>query len=256
MENHLVVLLLSVCVFLGAFYVNTIEQRIIHWQIKDELYGNEIKKVKEELESTRKAFTEMKVELESTTRNALKQAEVESGSTREQINILRKEMIEKDYARREEIFQIRPDVNALREELNEKGERPIFSYTAFTAAISTDGGTLSPRGIVKYRQVLANIGNCYDSSTGVFTVKTSGVYSVSASMMTPPDKPAHLNLMKNGQVLVWLYTGGSYDMASQLINVALSGGDELWIQQHSGSQLYAGQFYNLFTAAMIKPGNF
>lgn len=91
MENHLVVLLLSVCVLLGAFYVNSIEQRII--QIKDKLHGNEIKRVKEELESTREALTELKVELESTTRNALKQAEVESGSTREQINILRKEKI-------------------------------------------------------------------------------------------------------------------------------------------------------------------
>ncbi|CAC5372585.1 unnamed protein product [Mytilus coruscus] len=137
-----------------------------------------------------------------------------------------------------------------------KGEPPISSYTAFTATLNSDGVTLSKGKIVKYSRVLANIGNCYDSATGVFTVKTPGVYSMSASMMTPPNKASHLSLMKNGQILVWLYTGGPYDMASQTVNVALSGGDKLWIQMQSGTRLYGNEFYNLFTAALIKPGNF
>ncbi|XP_071176391.1 EMILIN-2-like [Mytilus edulis] len=69
-----------------------------------------------------------------------------------------------------------------------KGEPPVSSYTAFTAILSTNGATMSSGGVVKYSRVLANIGNCYDYNTGVFTVKTPGVYSVSASMMTPPGK--------------------------------------------------------------------
>ncbi|CAG2212644.1 unnamed protein product [Mytilus edulis] len=137
-----------------------------------------------------------------------------------------------------------------------EAEPPTSAYTAFTATLSTNGATLSKGGIVKYSRVLGNIGNCYDSATGVFTVKTSGVYSVSASMMTPPNKSSHLMLMKNGQILVWLFTGGPYDMASQTVNVALSGGDKLWVQQHSGSRLHGNEFYNLFTAALIKPGTF
>lgn len=122
--------------------------------------------------------------------------------------------------------------------------------------MSTNGAALSYGGIVKYSRVLANIGNCYDSATGVFTVKMPGVYSVSASMMTPPNKSSHLALMKNGQDLVWLYTAGPNDMASQTVNVALSRGDKLWIQVQSGSRLHGVQFYNVFAAALIRPGYF
>ncbi|CAC5372583.1 unnamed protein product [Mytilus coruscus] len=110
------------------------------------------------------------------------------------------------------------------------------------------------REIIKYSRVLANIGECYDSSTGVFTVKTPGIYSVSASMMSGVDKTAHLTLMKNGKILLWLYTGVSYDMASQTINVALLEGEKIWVKLERGSELHAD--YNVFTAVLIKTGQF
>ncbi|VDI56095.1 Hypothetical predicted protein [Mytilus galloprovincialis] len=135
-----------------------------------------------------------------------------------------------------------------------EAEPSTSAYTAFTATLSSNDVTLSKGEIVKYSRVLTNIGNCYDSATGVFTVKTSGIYSVSVSMMTPPDMSSHLILTKNGQNLVWLYTGGPYHMASQTVHVALKGGDKLSVQQNSGTQLHA--YYNLFTAALIKPGTF
>nr|CBX41684.1 putative C1q domain containing protein MgC1q35 [Mytilus galloprovincialis] len=99
-------------------------------------------------------------------------------------------------------------------------------YTAFTATLSRNGATLSSGGIVKYNRVLANIGNCYNSYTGVFSVKTSGAYSGSASMMSSPGKASYLDLMKNGQILVSPFAS-TYDMASQTVNVALSRGDKL-----------------------------
>ncbi|XP_071130099.1 perlucin-like protein isoform X2 [Mytilus edulis] len=51
MENYLVVLLLSVLVLLGAFYVNTVDKRIV--QIKDEM-----EKVKEQIDTLRKEIIE------------------------------------------------------------------------------------------------------------------------------------------------------------------------------------------------------
>lgn len=132
MPNYLVVLLLSVSVLLGAFYVNTVDRRII--QIKEELlqHGNEKMRVKEELKSTFEPITEVKVEFESTikklkqelestrkelkqelesTRKELKQVQVELDSTRDELG---KEIIEKNNARGKELGLIREDVNEIK----------------------------------------------------------------------------------------------------------------------------------------------
>lgn len=60
MDNYLGVLLLSVLVLLGAFYFSNIKQRIV--EMKQELYGYDIKKVTEEFGSTTKALTQVKKE--------------------------------------------------------------------------------------------------------------------------------------------------------------------------------------------------
>ncbi|VDH95684.1 Hypothetical predicted protein [Mytilus galloprovincialis] len=152
MDAYLVVLVLSVLILLGAFYVNTVEQRMV--KIKDELlkHKNEIEKGKKELKSTRTALTEVKVELESTRKelnqvhvelesknNVLKQVKEELKSTKEQNNLLRKEMIEADKISRVEVDQNRADVNGLREELNEikKGmDHHDEEFSAFAASLT------------------------------------------------------------------------------------------------------------------------
>ncbi|XP_052101290.1 multimerin-2-like [Mytilus californianus] len=136
MENYLVVLLLSVFILLGAFYVNTAVQRTI--QIKDEFlkHRNEIKKVREELESTRTALKEVKVELEST-RKELKQVHVELESMRKELKqvyveleLTRKELkqlkVELESTRnalkqvKVELESTREQINLLRKEMIEK----------------------------------------------------------------------------------------------------------------------------------------
>lgn len=127
MEDCLLVLLLSVFILLGAFYVNTVGQRII--QIKDELlqHRNEIKKVKEELESTRTALTRVKVELESTrkehkqknvelesVRKDLKQVHVEFESTRKELKQLKVEL----ESTRNALKQVKVDLESTREQIN------------------------------------------------------------------------------------------------------------------------------------------
>ena len=60
---------------------------------------------------------------------------------------------------------------------------------------------------------------------------------------------AHTTLRKNGIIMVWLYTGNQYDMASQTINCDLVEGDVLCVQMQSGSSLFS--VYNTFTAVRI-----
>lgn len=82
MENYLVVLLLSVLVLLGAFYVNTVDKRIV--QIKDEM-----EKVKEQIDTLRKeiiekdnAFRKEKDQMKETaTRHENTLSEIKKGKT-------------------------------------------------------------------------------------------------------------------------------------------------------------------------------
>lgn len=67
MENHLVVLLLSVVIVIGAFYGYTVDQKI--FKLKNDLpkHEKEIKEVKEvkvDLESTKQELNQVKVELD------------------------------------------------------------------------------------------------------------------------------------------------------------------------------------------------
>lgn len=134
------------------------------------------------------------------------------------------------------------------------GEPVISSFSAFTATFSSNVKelTLLKGDIIKYSRVLANIGNCYHSSTGVFTVKTAGVYSMFTTMKLTN---VLLALMRNGEILVRLYTY-SNDMASQSVNMALSEGDKIWVQVQRGTRVGGIEpFSNVFTAILIKPGH-
>ncbi|VDI15734.1 Hypothetical predicted protein [Mytilus galloprovincialis] len=126
-------------------------------------------------------------------------------------------------------------------------------YAAFTVTLSSGTQTRSADSKVRYDQIIYNPQNEYSPITGIFTVgnELGGVYSVSVSMMSG-RVPAHTTIMKNGELLVWLFTNNSYDMASQSITVELSAGDKVWVQiANSGSSLFS--VYNTFSAFQIMP---
>lgn len=126
----------------------------------------------------------------------------------------------------------------------------IFFSAAFTVTLPSGTQTDSK---VRYDQIIYNPLNDYSPTTGIFTVGDGlgGVYSVSVSMMSGRI-PAHTTIMKNGEIVVWLFTNNSYDMASQSITIELSSGDKLWVQiANSGSSLFS--VYNTFSAFQINP---
>jgi len=115
--------------------------------------------------------------------------------------------------------------------------------------------SLGEEEIIRYDNVLTNIGNAYHSGTGIFTVKTSGLYSLTASMMGDSSNYIHLLLVLNSNELVRLYTAGEkkYELASQTINVLLSKNDKVWVQRKkgSGSKIYGGERFNVFSGVLL-----
>ena len=125
---------------------------------------------------------------------------------------------------------------------------------AFTAILSK-GISLGSNEVIKYDNVITNVGKAYTPSTGIFLVPVSGIYTVSVSMMGHPTNGIHLQLEQNGSELVRLFTGGagSYELASHTINIELTRGDRVWVQRmkQTTEQKLHGSHYNVFSAAFL-----
>ena len=107
-----------------------------------------------------------------------------------------------------------------------KGEVPAFG-ASFTKHVN-----LANNEVVKFDKVWTNIGNGYDSSSGVFTAPRGGVYQFSCSAMTAYDKILRLHLMKNDQRTVSLYPGQSgYNTGTLSMVLELKKGDRVYIKQ-------------------------
>ena len=125
---------------------------------------------------------------------------------------------------------------------------------AFTAILSKDI-SLGSKQVIRYDNVITNVGKAYTPSTGIFLVPLSGIYTLSVSMMGHPHNGIHLQLVRNGSELVRLWTGGagSHELASHTINVELTRGDRVWVQRmdNTGANIYGSETYNIFSAALL-----
>ncbi|KAL6463090.1 hypothetical protein MHYP_G00274810 [Metynnis hypsauchen] len=80
---------------------------------------------------------------------------------------------------------------------------------AFSAALGLPAGLRGPFNVeitLVYKNVLTNIGNAYNSSTGIFTAPLKGVYYIrfTASVYDNKSYNLGLNLYKNGDHLMHL----------------------------------------------------
>jgi hypothetical protein len=65
--------------------------------------------------------------------------------------------------------------------------------------------------IVKFEKILTNNKNCYNPTTGVFTAPKTGLYQVSATVMSSNLKMLHVHLWQNEKPLVALYAAVGYN---------------------------------------------
>ncbi|CAC5421294.1 unnamed protein product [Mytilus coruscus] len=129
-------------------------------------------------------------------------------------------------------------------------------FVAFTA-ISSNGNQLTNNPI-KYDIIVTNVGKAYSSTTGIFHTPTTGIYSISVSLMGHHHNAIHANLYHNGEQVVRLYTAGNsrHEVASQTVYLKLVKRDEVWVQGTAGMKLWATERYNQFSGALVRSGDF
>ncbi|XP_062573008.1 complement C1q-like protein 4 [Saccostrea cucullata] len=118
---------------------------------------------------------------------------------------------------------------------------------AFTALLSGDGLQYDAGDTVIYSYIRVNVGNHYNSSTGIFTAPTAGVYFFTWSTLTSPGVGLNTAIVKNSSsgYIAFCHCAAfqnTYTTCSQSTTVELVPGDRIWIIAYkmSAQKLHGG----------------
>ncbi|CAG2204757.1 C1QL [Mytilus edulis] len=124
---------------------------------------------------------------------------------------------------------------------------------AFSASLST-GKSFSGSTKVIFDKVWANIGDGYDSRSGIFTAPQSGVYQFSCTIMRN-EKDVSVYLFQNEIKTVAILPGSIKDFAPGTLNIVLKlkKDDKVFIRNGQSQQIYSesGSHFSMFSGFMI-----
>ncbi|VDI22154.1 Hypothetical predicted protein [Mytilus galloprovincialis] len=124
-------------------------------------------------------------------------------------------------------------------------DRPAFTAT-LKSHLSLSNGVN-----VKFDTVLLNRGQGYSPKTGIFTATKTGLYQISATVMSNNGDYLHCYISKNGKNLMNLY-GPKLHGATETANpvLELEKGDQVSVKGVSSTKI-CGKHYSYFSAVYI-----
>uniref|UniRef100_A0A3B1IXB5 C1q domain-containing protein n=1 Tax=Astyanax mexicanus TaxID=7994 RepID=A0A3B1IXB5_ASTMX len=138
----------------------------------------------------------------------------------------------------------------------------VQTKVAFSAGIGPPQRILGPFNVetnLIYSKVLTNIGEAYNSHTGVFTAPVRGVYYIrfTGSEYGNTSNNIGVNLYKNGQNLLHLGENGSDGLAKHIssgVTLELEAGDVVYTRLPANYVLWGGSdFRTTFSGFLIFP---
>ncbi|XP_033739194.1 complement C1q-like protein 3 [Pecten maximus] len=106
----------------------------------------------------------------------------------------------------------------------------------FTARLNQNVGHLNDRQAIVFDQVLTNVGQAYDPTTGMFMCPYSGLYEFAATIVSDGDnKNLDAEIVQEGSRVARLHsTIYGYDQGTQVAIVGCAEGQHVWVR-HFGS---------------------
>ncbi|XP_042574584.1 cerebellin-2-like [Cyprinus carpio] len=153
-------------------------------------------------------------------------------------------------------------LNALNDEVRElRSKNEERAKVAFSASLSASPGIkyFGPHEkaiTLVYEYVLTNIGNAYDTNTGIFTAPVKGVYFFNFVVFNPHDIATGVRLLKNGNFVVAASDNppkqDTEDTTCNSVSLILEQGDQIHLQLIENRRIYTdGLRRNTFSGHLL-----
>lgn len=103
-----------------------------------------------------------------------------------------------------------------------------------------------------FKRVVTNVGNGYNSNTGIFTAPTKGVYFFSFTGCVGSSGQVNAALVKNSELLFALFDSrGTNGCASNSVTVQLEVGDTVFVRLWRGNSIFDQSRLSTFTGFLL-----
>ncbi|XP_017542757.1 complement C1q-like protein 2 [Pygocentrus nattereri] len=159
-----------------------------------------------------------------------------------------------------ELMELKAAVAQLKEEVKvlQEGQPKV----AFTATLEVPGrrGHIGPHSkdiTLVFKHVKTNIGEGFNSTTGVFTAPVRGVYFFAFNCFAGASKPMSSALFKNNVNVVSIWdqpsSGDSEDNGFNAATLLLDPGDRVYIKLWKNTQIALTDGYSTFSGFLLYP---
>ncbi|XP_048011585.1 uncharacterized protein LOC125245141 isoform X2 [Megalobrama amblycephala] len=131
------------------------------------------------------------------------------------------------------------------EEKTDASERVKVAFSATLSALGNSHKFIGPyqeATSLVYENALTNIGNAYDTNTGIFTAPVKGVYYFNFVVFNPWGMSTGVKLLKNGNFVVGATDNppgqDTEDTASNAVCLLLEQGDQIHLQLWENRRIY------------------
>ncbi|XP_077409748.1 complement C1q tumor necrosis factor-related protein 3-like [Vanacampus margaritifer] len=152
------------------------------------------------------------------------------------------------------LYQLAARVDKLEKDAAEAAKAPV-SFAAALVATSdwTHQGPFETDTNLVFSKVITNVGNGYDSETGIFTAPVRGLYFVLFSGNVGNSGNLNAAVMKNGINMFAIYdTQGTFSSATNGMPLVLEQGDKLWVTLWANRSIFDQSRLSTFSGFLIK----
>ncbi|KAG8011561.1 Complement C1q tumor necrosis factor-related protein 3 [Nibea albiflora] len=151
--------------------------------------------------------------------------------------------------------QLTARVEKLERECEARGKSQVaFSASLFTSEQETHHGPFNTDTTLVFKKVTTNVGNAYNSITGIFTAPIKGLYYMRFTSCVGESSPLNTALMKNGENMVAVYDNrGAHASGSNGVTLVLEKGDTVWIALWAQKSVFDQSRRTTFSGFLVFP---
>ncbi|XP_051908798.1 complement C1q tumor necrosis factor-related protein 3-like [Hippocampus zosterae] len=152
------------------------------------------------------------------------------------------------------LYQLAARVDKLEKDAAEAAKAPVsFAAALVTTPELTHIGPFDTETTLLFKNVITNVGNGYDSNTGIFTAPVRGLYFIVFNGNVGTSGALNAAVMKNGINMFAIYdTQGTFSSATNGMPLVLEEGDKVWVTLWAQKSIFDQSRLSTFSGFLLK----